>query len=314
MIPQKVSALVENKNELISQYKVRHNRGKNKVRLINISPDIDLLYFHFRCRKEGTRMLRQQKKQSYFFVLNLKDKVDFQINEDQVHIAQKNDLFIFRNASCDLNLNLKKNKRFEFLAIRIKKELLEKLITQCEVTDYSDFLKTNESFTHMKANLEVMERLHQMNKLDGRIGAMEVLGHAYVLINLIIRQYLQELKMKTAKKSSLMAWELKAIHEISAEIRKNPERPYSVTEISRKIGVSIPRLQLGFKEEYNMTVGLYIKEMRLQEAERLLRKTERNISEVVYSIGLSSRSYFSRIFKEKYNCSPSTYKHSLSLS
>lgn len=312
MIPQKVSALVENKTELSSRYKALNNRGKNKVKLFNISPDIDLLYFHFKCRKEGARMLRQQRKKSYFFVINLEDKIDFQINETHTHTANKNDLFIFRNASCDLDLNLKKNKRYEFSAVRIKKELLEKLITQCEVTDYSDFLKTGESCIHMRANLEVLERLYRMTKLDGRIGAMEVLGHAYVLINLIIRQYLQEMNMKTAKKSSLFEWELKAIHKISEEIRKNPERPFSVSDISKTIGVSIPRLQLGFKEEYNMTVGLYIKEMRLREAERLLRKTERNISEIVYSIGLSSRSYFSRIFKEKYNCSPSSYKNLLS--
>ncbi|MDX1471934.1 MAG: AraC family transcriptional regulator, partial [Flavobacteriaceae bacterium] len=32
-----------------------------------------------------------------------------------------------------------------------------------------------------------------------------------------------------------------------------------------------------------------------------------NISEVVYMIGYSSRSYFSKIFKNKYGISPSKY-------
>ncbi len=313
MIPQKVSALVENKKDLISQYEILNNHGSNKVRLFNISPGVDLLYFYFKSSKDGTRVLRQQKKCSYSFVINLKEEFSFSISKGKSRIAQKNDLFILRNISCNLNIHVKRNKQFEFIAIRVKKDFLEELITNCVVTDYSNFLKTDEKFIHMRANLEVLERLHKMNKMDGQIGAMEVLGHAYVLINLIIRQYLQEMNMKTTQKSSLMEWEINAIHAISANIKENPECPYSVSGISEETGVSIPRLQLGFKEEYKMTVGLYIKEMRLQKAERLLRKTERNISEIVYSIGLSSRSYFSRIFKEKYNCSPSSYKHLLSL-
>ncbi|MDX1318460.1 MAG: AraC family transcriptional regulator, partial [Xanthomarina gelatinilytica] len=40
----------------------------------------------------------------------------------------------------------------------------------------------------------------------------------------------------------------------------------------------------------------------------LIKNTDMNISEVVYTIGLTSRSYFSKIFKEKYNCSPKDYK------
>nr|WP_313790335.1 AraC family transcriptional regulator [Allomuricauda sp.] len=38
--------------------------------------------------------------------------------------------------------------------------------------------------------------------------------------------------------------------------------------------------------------------------------TEMNISEVVYSIGFTSRSYFSKIFKERYGLSPSEFKNS----
>ncbi|RXJ44361.1 helix-turn-helix domain-containing protein [Gelidibacter gilvus] len=36
-----------------------------------------------------------------------------------------------------------------------------------------------------------------------------------------------------------------------------------------------------------------------------------NISEIVYSVGLSSRSYFCRIFKKRFKCSPKLYQQRL---
>ena len=39
-----------------------------------------------------------------------------------------------------------------------------------------------------------------------------------------------------------------------------------------------------------------------------MNDSDLNISEIVYTIGFSSRSYFSKIFKEKYNISPNEYK------
>jgi AraC-like DNA-binding protein len=43
----------------------------------------------------------------------------------------------------------------------------------------------------------------------------------------------------------------------------------------------------------------------------MLKNTDLNISQIVYSIGFSSRSYFSKIFKEKYDISPNKLKKEL---
>ena len=44
------------------------------------------------------------------------------------------------------------------------------------------------------------------------------------------------------------------------------------------------------------------------EMDLICEVSKLNISEVVYSIGFTSRSYFSKIFRRKYNCSPKQYK------
>ena len=74
------------------------------------------------------------------------------------------------------------------------------------------------------------------------------------------------------------------------------------------IGLSASKLQEGFKDMHGRTVNNFICHIRLLKAEQLLKNSDLNISEIVYSLGWSSRSYFSKIFKEKYNCTPSFYQ------
>ena len=67
-------------------------------------------------------------------------------------------------------------------------------------------------------------------------------------------------------------------------------------------------MQEGFKAMHGKTINEYVRYVRLTKSEELLKTTDLNISEIVYTLGLTSRSYFSHIFKDMYNCSPSEYK------
>lgn len=48
--------------------------------------------------------------------------------------------------------------------------------------------------------------------------------------------------------------------------------------------------------------------MRVKKAVQLLDSGEYSISEIAYMSGFSSPQYFSRVFKEVMNCTPSEYK------
>ena len=67
------------------------------------------------------------------------------------------------------------------------------------------------------------------------------------------------------------------------------------------------KLQEGFQSIFGKTVNEYIRDVRLTRALNILLAGNKNVSEVVYELGLSSRSYFSKIFKEKYGVSPGKY-------
>lgn len=98
--------------------------------------------------------------------------------------------------------------------------------------------------------------------------------------------------------------ELSAVHKAAGFINNNFSELTSIDDVAKQVYLSAAKLQEGFKLIYNCTVNEYIVNKRLETAFRLLSETDMQIGEIVADIGLSSRSYFSKIFKKKYKVSP----------
>jgi AraC-like DNA-binding protein len=63
------------------------------------------------------------------------------------------------------------------------------------------------------------------------------------------------------------------------------------------------------KAELGMTFTTYLKKLRLTEAARLLTENPAaTITEVAYSVGYGNVSYFNKLFKEEYGCTPKVFK------
>lgn len=63
------------------------------------------------------------------------------------------------------------------------------------------------------------------------------------------------------------------------------------------------------KSELGMTFTSYLNKLRLTEAARLLIEMESaTVAEVAYSVGYSNVSYFNKLFKEEYGCTPKSFR------
>jgi AraC-like DNA-binding protein len=63
------------------------------------------------------------------------------------------------------------------------------------------------------------------------------------------------------------------------------------------------------KTELGMTFTSYLNKLRLNEAARLLlEKESATIAEIAYSVGYSNVSYFNKLFKEEYGCTPKSFR------
>jgi AraC-like DNA-binding protein len=75
------------------------------------------------------------------------------------------------------------------------------------------------------------------------------------------------------------------------------------------IGVSRTKINDILKAELGFTFTGYLNKLRLTEAARLLaEKEEANVAEIAYSVGYKNVSYFNKLFKEEYSCTPKTFK------
>ena len=159
-------------------------------------------------------------------------------------------------------------------------------------------------------NLKIAENIKQLKNIDnkGVVKALLTKGIVNLILALEIEQHRKDLNNPEAAASSLTNSEMELIKELTEYVNNYPDMDHRVSVLTRKIGLTAAKVQEGFKLMHGLTVCEYVRSVRLKKSEELITSTDLSISEIVYSLGFSSRSYFSKKFREMYNCSPSNYK------
>lgn len=214
------------------------------------------------------------------------------------------------------NFVFPKNEKLEVTIIQIvRKEFLKKRSTNVSLLNkqlYDVFLDTdhdNKFRFFGSFNLKIADKIAELRNLKakGMIRILKIEAIVYEILSLHIQTHNQTVNAVKVP-DSLLKSELRIIRNLSKEITKNPSKNYDLKSMSLESGLSQLKLQEGFKFLYNRTVTDYIRHVRLETARDLIRNSELNISQVVYSIGFTSRSYFSKIFKEKFGVTPHEFK------
>lgn len=164
-------------------------------------------------------------------------------------------------------------------------------------------------------NLKIAENIEQLNEVTqtGIVRNLLKEGILKIILAMEIQQHSDDMKNNSKETNCLTLREMEEIKQLSDYIKNNPEEQFTIKSLSKKSGLSPNKLQEGFKMIHDRTVNDFITHMRILKAEILIRNSDLNISEIVYCIGFTSRSYFSKIFKQKFNCSPKEYKFNQSL-
>ncbi|XLS30583.1 helix-turn-helix domain-containing protein [Flavobacteriaceae bacterium M23B6Z8] len=145
-------------------------------------------------------------------------------------------------------------------------------------------------------------------KEKGMIRILHIQGLVYQILSSHIKMH-DKLQTEEILETTLLKRELRTVRNLAKKISLEVAKPYSLDQLSLDSGLSQAKLQEGFKLLYGKTVTEYVRHARLEVARDYMVTTDMNISQIVYSVGLSSRSYFSKIFKEKYHISPSDFKN-----
>jgi AraC-like DNA-binding protein len=115
-------------------------------------------------------------------------------------------------------------------------------------------------------------------------------------------------KISTPEKVEMMSYDEKLLSDITRIIEDNmPEQTLNVEFLSDKANVSQKQLYRKIRLLTGVPPVEYIRQIRMKKAAMLLRQKRFTISEVMYMVGFSSSSYFSKCFQNHFGISPKQF-------
>jgi AraC family L-rhamnose operon transcriptional activator RhaR/AraC family L-rhamnose operon regulatory protein RhaS len=86
---------------------------------------------------------------------------------------------------------------------------------------------------------------------------------------------------------------------------------WTVKRMAEKAGISEPSLYRLFKQLTGTSPTDYLLGLRLHHAKNLLENTAISVTEAAFETGFGNSSYFSRMFRKKYRCTPRQFRQRL---
>jgi signal transduction histidine kinase/DNA-binding response OmpR family regulator len=181
-------------------------------------------------------------------------------------------------------------------------------------------IKTNELTSHIPVIL-LTAKGDQESKIAGlRIRADDYLSKPFDVdeLKLIVRNHIEEvrkLRQHFSKEIRLEPRQIlitsldekfltKAISIIESHM---DDESFSIEDFSREAGCSDIQFYRKVKALTGQTPSTFLRTIRLQRAAALLGKNSDTVSQVAYSVGFSSLSYFNKCFKQLYGMTPGNF-------
>jgi len=98
------------------------------------------------------------------------------------------------------------------------------------------------------------------------------------------------------------------IGQALAILHKEPEYPWTISDLSRRAGISRTRLAERFRHFLGESPMAYLTQWRLKLAAEMLRSGDDSVAEVAATVGYGSEAAFNRAFKREFDCPPAQFR------
>ncbi len=145
-------------------------------------------------------------------------------------------------------------------------------------------------FNNQIVKATVLQLISERKKLHKRYSQELVLRPVDIVINSVEEQFLEKLQKVLDKELS--------------------NSNFSSEDFASAVGMSRMQLHRKLKSLLGVSATEFIRNERLKTATELLKTGNGNISDVAYAVGFNDVSYFSKCFKEMYDCTPTEFVES----
>ncbi len=94
-------------------------------------------------------------------------------------------------------------------------------------------------------------------------------------------------------------------------MRANIARGLDMETVARASGLSRPHFFSIFRNEYDLTPGLFWNSLRLEEAVHQMRESHESLTAVASNLGFNAQGNFTRFFRQHTGVAPSAYRYAL---
>ena len=91
-------------------------------------------------------------------------------------------------------------------------------------------------------------------------------------------------------------------------IHENYARPIRVRDVAAAAGVCERECFRCFTQSLDLTPTAYLTRHRVDAAARLLRESSMSAAEIAAACGFSDASYFGKVFRRAFGCTPAQYR------
>jgi AraC-like DNA-binding protein len=196
---------------------------------------------------------------------------------------------------------------FEFLSVSLNPILVDELVTEIGLTRTSAEIVFRSSSVHD-------ETITATARLIVSEIAQEKMGHTQMLDSLVRQLVIHLLRLHlTVRKSAKI--ELSRAGFVDRRLRRaiefmhdNYARELALEEIAAAAYLSEFHFARLFKQITGLTPHVYLANLRIERARKLLAETQIPIIEIAAMVGYQSHSHFTKIFKSVTGLTPSAYR------
>lgn len=198
--------------------------------------------------------------------------------------------------------------------------LTDIMMPEMDGFEFCQIIRKNINLSHIPV-VFLTAKTMQEDEIKGlKLGAVAYLYKPFnltslklIINNLLLNQKQIQEKIRTQQLLQPEYIELSSLDEeflkeaVEAVNRNLDNSDFDVEAFSSELKVSANQVYRKIKALTGQTANEFIRTQRLKVAADLLLQRKRSISEIIYMVGFTSPSYFSRCFKEFYGCTPKEY-------
>ena len=297
-----------------------NNFGKGKITTYHIFKGLTVRVYDVTFAEDFKMSKKEFSKSTIYFLYCVHGYFlhKFEEDEEYKNIAEKQNVILSSITNIDNEVIMPANVHLRMTAIFLKDDISsykkkQKTVLESVMEDVSTFIKKDVPsgfFGDISPLTATYAKILLENKRKDAVG--KLLIKAAVINTLASQIESYDKSLENSKNTfPLNDSEILKMAEIADYISSHLSDNITIPGLSKKYGLSPRKLQLGSRYIFGESLGNLITNLRMEKSMRLLQKTDLTISEISYQIGISSRSYFSKAFSEKYGMLPSKFKESL---